>query len=313
MDKRAKYLITGASGFVGRNLYEYLKKANYDVIGTYYSKPVDGLIQCDLTDYKQVDKITDGIDYIFAIATKTYGAGVVRSNPNALVRENLYLNSNILDLAFQKKIKKVLLVSSSTVYQVAYKPLTEEELDLNKEPYATYMGVGWVKRYTEKMAKFYKKHGLNVNLVRPTGIYGKYDKYEEGKSHFLPAIIKRVLENQNPLIIWGSGHNVRDMIYIDNFIRDILLIFNNYNSVEPLNLCSGRLTTISEIVDIIVKYCDYKGEIIYDTTKPDAIPYRALCRNKFDTLFGKQNYKQLEDGIKNVIDWMHNELKNSSI
>ena len=99
------------------------------------------------------------------------------------------------------------------------------------------------------------------------------------------------------------------MLYIDDFIRDILTIFENYNSVEPLNLCSGRITTIREIVNIIVRLCNYKGEIKYDTTKPDAIPYRALCRNKFDSLFGIHDYKTLEDGIKEVIEWMRTELK----
>lgn len=308
MDKTSKILITGASGFVGRNLYEYLKGQGYDVIGTYYSKPVEGLVYCDLTDYKQVDKITNGIDYIFAIATKTYGAGIMAIDPNALIRENLYLNTNMLDLCFKKKIKKLMFVSSSTIYQPCHRPLAEEELDLNKEPYYTYQGVGWVKRYTEKLCEFYKNLGVNINIVRPTGIYGKYDKYEEGKSHFMPAIIKRVLKNQNPLVIWGSGYNQRDMIYIDDFIRDILIIFNDYDSIEPLNLCSGRMTTIREIVDIIVKICDYKGEITYDKTKPDAIPYRALSRNKYDSLFGIQTYKKLEEGIKEVVEWMRTEL-----
>lgn len=301
-----KILITGASGLVGRNLFEYFKKQDLNVIGTYYSHSHKDLINCDLTDYKQTKRVLEDVKYVFMLATKTYGAGIMSTHPEVLIRENLAMNSNILELCYYNKVKKVLYISSSTVYQEANYPIKEEELDLNKDPFSLYYGVGWVKRYTEKLCEFYNKLGLNIVMVRPGNIYGKYDKYNE-KAHFIPAIIKRILDNQNPLIIWGTGEAYRNLIFVEDLIRDILLVMMNYNSVSPLNISSDTNASVKEIVDLLIKIANYKGKVIYDPNKPDAIKYRSLDRTKFNNIFGKQDYTSLEEGLTYTLNWIKNE------
>ena len=308
--KDDKILITGASGFVGKNLFNKFKSEGLNVIGTYFSKKFDDLIYCDLTDFNQLKKLFDeqNIKYVFMCNAKTYGAGTMKVDPNCLVRENLHMNSNILDLAYQYKVKKLMFISSSTIYQEANYPLCEEDLDLNKPTYKLYHGVGGGKRYTEQLCQFYNSLGLNCNIIRPTGIYGPFDKHEEKKSHFMPAIIKRILQKQDPLIIWGNGHSVRNMIYIEDLIRDMLKVFMNYDKPDAFNVCSDTTCTIRGIVDIILKLDNNKIEPIYDITKPDAIPYRNISRIKFDSYFGKEQYLSLEEGIKKVIEWLKIEL-----
>ena len=306
--KEDKILITGASGLVGRNLFELLQSQKLNVVGTYCTKNVDGLTYCDLTDLQQVRNIVKDVKYIFLLAAKTYGAEVMKNNPSALVTDTVSMNTNVLDAVKGTAVKKIMFVSSSVVYQDSFKPLAEDDLDLNKNPYSLYMGVGWVKRYLEKICEFYSQLGLPINIVRPTSIYGKYDKYEEGKSHFVPAIIKRVLEKQDPLIIWGNGKDIKSLIYIDDFLRDLLRIFMNYDGVDSFNLCADQLITVNDVVQTILKKAKYNKNPIYDITKPGSIPYKSLVRNKLDSILGKESYTIFETGISTVIEWMKTEL-----
>jgi len=310
-------LVTGASGLVGRNLFELLKKENCNVIGTYLENEREELTKCDLTKYKEVETLIfkKNIRYVFMVAAKTYGADVLKNNPSAMVMDTIAMNANVLEASYKKQIfnihnnvKKILYISSSVVYQHSFKPLVEDDLDWNQNPYHMYMGVGWVKRYIEKLCEFYHNLGMNINIIRPANIYGKYDKYKEGKSHFIPAIVKRVLEKQNPLVIWGKGYNVKDVIYIDDFLRDMLDIFINYDKVDAINVCAGKTYTIDEIVRTIIKVVGGNIQPTYDPTKPDSVPYKCLIKNKFETLFGKRKYITLEDGLKEVIKWLKQEL-----
>jgi len=307
--KGKKVLITGASGFVGRNLFEKMKELETDVTGTYFNKNIDGLIHCNLTDYEQVNNLVRGQDYVFMVAARTYGAKVLKEAPTAMVRDTITMDANVLEASRIHKVKKVSYISSSTVYQESYNTLSEDDLDWNKDPYHAYMGVGWVKRYIEKLCEFYSQIGLPTVIVRPTNIYGKYDKYEEGKSHFVTAIIKRVLEGQNPLEVWGTGSAVKDFVYIDDFIRDLLKVFINCNKFDIFNICYGSNYTIKEVVEEIIKIIDPNRQIVFDPSKPDSIPFKSVTRNKLDALYGKESYTSLHEGLKKVIEWMKQEIK----
>jgi len=299
---KGKILVTGASGFVGRNLFEALKRKGCDVVGTRYTRDVPELKYCDLTSYPETMAALDGIEYVIMVATKSYGAKICSTNPCSMVREGIIMNANLLDACYRKGVKKVMFISSSVVYQHSYKPLEEYDLDLNQPPYSMYMGVGWVKRYTEQLCEFYNRLGMKINIVRPTNIYGRYDKLEEEKSHFVPAIIQRTIRKDNPFLVWGSGNNQKDLIYIDDFIRDILLVFDNYNNVEPVNICSGELHSIREIVKEILDIGQHRVIPVYDITKPDSVPYKCILKNKFDSLFGKQDYISLRKGLEKTYD-----------
>ena len=307
--KNKRVLITGSSGFIGRNLFEKLKKLDADVIGTYFKKKIDGLIYCDLTDYKQVEQLVKGVDYVFMVAARTYGARVLKEEPTAMVRDTITMDANVLEASRIYGVKKVSYISSSTVYQESYNTLSEDDLDWNKNPYHVYMGVGWVKRYIEKLCEFYSQIGLSTCIVRPTNIYGKYDKYEEGKSHFIPAIIKRVLEGQNPLIVWGTGNAVKDLIYIDDFIRDLLKVFINTKKFDVFNICYEKNYTIKEIVQEILNIIDSSIKMEFDISKPDSIPFKSVTRAKLDSLYGRESYTSLNEGLTKVIEWMRKEIR----
>jgi GDP-L-fucose synthase len=307
--KDKKILVIGASGFVGRNLYYNLLNNGIDVIGTYCSNKKESLIHCDCTDLSKVRETISGIDYVFMLAAKTYGANVMKNNPTSLVTDTIIMNANVLQACYEEKVEKVFYLSSSTVYQEAYHPIEESELDLNKEPFDLYKGVGWVKRYTEKLCEFYNSLGLNIVIARPTNIYGPGDKYNEG-SHFIPAVIKRAIECDGNLVIWGRGNSIKNIIYIDDLIKDIITLTVNHNSVEPINICSDSNLTIRTIVSCIVDIVNNHRikEIIYDYSKPESIPYRVISKNKFESLYGKSIDTMPKDGLKNTVEWIKNDI-----
>ena len=304
-----KILVLGASGFIGRNLFEYLKNKSYDVTGHQYSKNNSGLVSCDLTDYNLTKLLIKDHDYVFMMAARTYGLGVLKEKPDSLVRESIVMNANVLQACYELGVKKVFMVSSSVVYQDGdYKCLKEEDLDLNKQPYHLYQGVGWVKRYTEQLASFYSNLGLKVITVRPTGVYGKYDKTDETKSHFIPAIIKKCLQANGVLDVWGAGNNVKDFVYIDDFIEDIVTLFENYDSCEPLNICSGELHSIKYIVDRIAEIIGFKGTIVYDKSKPETIAFKSISNDRINSIVGRQKYTPLNQGLSETIGWMRDDI-----
>jgi GDP-L-fucose synthase len=292
-----RHLVLGASGFIGKNLFECFSNRGYDVSGT----------RVDLTDYLKARTLISGKDYVWMLAAKTFGLGVLVDKPDSLVRENIIMNANVLQACYECGVKKVLMVSSSVVYQDSDKCLNEEDLDLNQQPYHLYQGVGWVKRYTEQLARFYNTLGLNVITVRPTGVYGKYDKLDITKSHVIPALIQKFLSGSDTVEIWGLGSNIKDFVYIDDFIRDIVGLMEVYNSPEPLNICSGELHSIKEIAEIIAEITGFKGDIVYNLDKPETISIKHISNEKIRQILNN-DYLPLRDGLAKTIEWIKNDI-----
>jgi GDP-L-fucose synthase len=197
-----------------------------------------------------------------------------------------------------------MLISSSTVYQENSRPISEEQLNLNKPPYSLYFGIGWMNRYIEQLAKFYYKIcGLPVGIVRPSYIYGPYDNFDDIKSHVVPALIKRAIRKEDPYLVWGKSTITRDFIYIDDFIDDLIGVFERYCLGEPLNIGSGFGISIREAVRIILDVCGHKIIPCYDKNKPTGIPYRVLNITKLNLILGKKNRTTFKKGIENTVKW----------
>jgi len=305
-------LVLGSSGFIGRNLYEYLLDNGHDVVGHQYSSNYLDMINCDLTDFNLTKMLIKGNDYVFMMAAKTFGLGVLCIKPEKLVHENIVMNANVLQACYECGVKKVLLMSSSVVYQDNHKCLKEEDLDLNQQPYHLYQGVGWVKRYTEQLARFYSDLGMSVITVRPTNVYGKYDKLDETKSHFIPAIIKKCLNANGKLTVWGSGTNVKDYIYVDDFVQDIVELFTKYDSCEPLNMCSGELKSIREVVRTVADLCGFKGYTVYDKSKPETVAIKHISNEKINKIISRVKYTDFNQGLSRTIEWVKNEIASNS-
>ena len=190
---------------------------------------------------------------------------------------------------------------------------TPEEEGERGIPEPTNLGYGWAKRMQEFLSKCYaKEYGMKIAIVRPSNAYGPKDNFDAATSHVIPALIRRVLNGENPLVVWGSGNQTRSFLYATDFARGLLDITDNYAECDALNLGDEREVTIKELVGIILRLCNKENEIkiVFDTSKPEGQPRRCSDVSKANK---KINYKtdvSLEEGIRSTIEWYKKELLN---
>lgn len=309
-----KILVTGGAGLLGTSLTKRLIGLGLSVTSTYFSRPpVETLKpnyqQYDFTKYKDCLEATQGQDYVIISAVQASGVAGVRQSPTATILPNLDIHAGLLEACCENGVEKAVWISSSTVYQEAFYPIREDQLDLNQPTYEVYQGIGWVYRYLEELAKCYHdKRGLKIGVIRTTSIYGPYDTFDDQKSHVIPALIKRALKKENPFPVWGDGHTIRDFIYVDDLVEGVLRVLVNYCNGDPINISNGIPTSIRDLVEVILKSCDNIAQPEYDTSKPTAVPYRVLDNTKSDTILGKIEKTPLEEGIQKTMKWYTSNL-----
>lgn len=309
-----KVLVAGGNGLIGSHTIQELLHRGAEVRATIHSKaPVieDSrieYIQCDLTQREDCVKVVQDIDYVILCAANTSGAAVMAKNPIAHITANLLINSQVLEAACLAGVSRLLFVSSTTVYPAVTYPVKEEE-GFTGEPHPSYFAVGWMKRYIEKLAEFYyQRYGMKIALIRPTNVYGPYDKFDFETSHVLPALMRRAVEKQNPFEVWGDGSAVRDFIYVSDLVEALLLTLENYAECQPLNIGSGQPVTIKESVELILKVTGNPATAIYDASKPTTIPYRVVDLTKAEAVLGFQSKVSLEEGLRKTIEWYRSTL-----
>lgn len=313
-----KVLVAGGTGFVGVNLIKRLLSLNADITATIHKKEpiiIDDRIKykrCDLTKIEDCKDAVENIDYVFMCAANTQGAAVLDKNPLVHVTPNILMNSQMLESAYFAKVKKFLWIGSSTGYPPTdNRPVKEEEM-MNKDPYDKYFCVGWMKRYTEVLCRMYSeklKNPMVTVVLRPTNIYGEYDKFDFETSHVFAALIRRVVERHNPIEVWGTGDDVRDLIYVDDFIDAILLAIEKINLYNPINIGFGKGYSIKELLKMILEVDGYtSAKVIFDPSKPSTIPIRLVDITKAETVLGFKPKTDLKEGIRKTIKWYRENL-----
>lgn len=313
-----KVLVAGGTGFIGVNLIKRLLSLNADITATIHKKEpilIDGRIKykrCDLTKIEDCKEVIENIDYVFMCAANTQGAAVLDKNPLIHVTPNILMNSQMLESAYFAKVKKFLWIGSSTGYPPTNnRPVKEEEM-MNKDPYDKYFCVGWMKRYTEVLCRMYSeklKNPMVTVVLRPTNIYGEYDKFDFETSHVFAALIRRVVERHNPIEVWGTGDDVRDLIYVDDFIDVILLAMEKINLYNPINVGFGKGYTIKELLKMMLEVDEYtNAKVVFDPSKPSTIPIRLVDITKAETVLGFKPKTDLKEGIRKTIKWYRENL-----
>lgn len=303
-------LVTGATGLIGANLTEALLSSGASIRATINETApvvVDDRIEyitADLREEADCKRVVDQVDILFHCAADTSGAAVMVNNPMAQITGNVLMNTRLMEAAVLAEVSNFLFVSSSAVYPPGEHDFKEDE-GFDGDPFDTYFGVAWMKRYAEKLLTFYhRRYGMNATIIRPSNVYGPLDKFDPERSHVLPALIRRVDSGENPLKVWGSGQEVRDFIYVDDFVRVIIKAVETCADAEPLNVPSGRLTTIAECAQIIVDQGGHtETKLAFDPSKPTTIPYRALAGDGVASRVGDTERVPLEEGLRRTIEW----------
>jgi GDP-L-fucose synthase len=311
--KGKNVLVAGGTGFVGINLINKMLSLDAHVRATIHRKaPVvtDDRIDymtCDLLSMEDCKKAAADMDYVFMCAANTSGAAVIAATPLVHVTPNIIMNAQLLEAAYFAKVKKFIFLSSNAAYPPSSDRHVREEEMFDADPYDIYFGVAWMKRYTEILCRMYSqklKTPMPCIVVRPSNIYGPYDDFDPATSHVMAATIRKVIERQNPLKVWGTGDDIRDLIYIDDFIDALVLATEKIDTYDPVNVGLGKGYSIKELLGMLMEIEGCMDlSIEYDTTKPSMIPIRLIDISKAEQQLGFRAQTDVREGMIKTIKW----------
>ena len=270
----------------------------------------------DLIRQDQVEKFfeQEKPEYIIVAAAKVGGILANNTYRAQFIYENLMIESNIIHAAYQYGVEKLLFLGSSCIYpKLATQPLKEESLltgllEYTNEPYAIAKIAG-----IKLCESYYKQYGSNFLSVMPTNLYGPYDNFNLETSHVLPALIRKFhqskIDNRQSVEVWGTGTPKREFLYVEDLADAIYFIMQNVNApdlydkgISHINIGSGEDLQICELVEIIKEVTGFKGEIKYDTTKPDGTPRKLMDITRLHEL-GWKHKTDIRTGIKQAYEW----------
>ncbi|MDH5701116.1 MAG: NAD-dependent epimerase/dehydratase family protein, partial [Nitrospirota bacterium] len=317
---------TGAGGFLGTNMAKRLVEEGSYVRGTLHTRCPQfehqrlEYVRADLTNMEDCRRVVEGMDYVFMCAANTSGAAVMATQPLAHVTPNVVMNAQMLEASYQAKVKKFLFISSSAAYPPSGgRPVSEAEMFAG-DPYEAYFSVGWMKRYGEVLCRIYSekiKDPMSTVVVRPSNIYGPYDKFDFERSHVTAALLRKVVERQNPLEVWGTGEDVRDLLYVDDFIDAVMLAMGTFDRFDPVNIGYGNGCRVRDVLTILLEVDNFQNaNVVTNPTKPSMIPIRLVDVSKAQTVLGFRATTSLSDGLKQTIEWYrqtYEEANHSSV
>jgi GDP-L-fucose synthase len=308
----ARILVAGGSGFIGANLLARLAPLGCQVRASLHDRPaVAGIpaneyVSADLTRTEDCRRVVADIDVVFMCAANTSGAAVINASPLSHVTPNVVMNAQMLDAAYAAGVKKFVFISSSIVYPAADHPMREEE-GFAGDPPEVYFGAGWMKRSAEALCRVYAEklpRPMATLVVRPSNCYGPYDKFDPARSHVTSALIRRVVERQTPLVVWGTGNDVRDLIYVDDFVDALLRAVVLDERFMTINIASGNGVTVRRILETILAVEGWsEAAVQFDTSKPTTIPARAIDVTRARQQLGFEASTGLEEGLRRTIAW----------
>ena len=310
-----RVLVTGGSGFVGTHFVEALLETGAAIRVPIHHRPMiveDPRIEqvpADLTQLADCLRACDGIDYVVHAAGAVAAAGVTASNPMSAIATNLVLTTRMMEAAWSAGVQRFLVFGSSTGYPATEHPVREDEM-WSGPTHPSYFGYGWMRRYLERLGEFVaSKSPMGIALVRPTAVYGRWDDFDPRTSHVIPALIRRAVAGEDPFEVWGTGNEVRDFLHVTDLVRGSLLMLANHAVCDPINIGYGRTTRIRDVVDIILKAAGHdRARVVFDASKPTAIPVRTVDTSKARSLLGFEPTITLEDGLTDTVRWYKERL-----
>ncbi len=264
-------------------------------------------VNCDLLKREDCRKAVQGMEYVFHCAGNTSGAAGIDTAPMSFLGPNVMMNMHILEASFDANVRKVLVISSTTMYPDAgSRPLAEREA-FDGDPYDKYFAVGWMNRYTEVLCRIYSERlgkRMSTVVLRPTNIYGEHDDFEIATSHVLPALVRKVVKRHSPIEVWGSGNDIRDFLYVGDFVDAAMLAMEKIDSYSPINIGLGKGYSVREILEMMLDIDGYAGaEVRYVSSRPSMIPVRLVDVSKSEKLLGFKAKTDLGEGIRRTIRW----------
>ena len=307
---KKKILITGAHGFLGKHLVKNLLEKRRVPKENLFLPSFEEL---DLRKWENCKKAVRGQDIVIHLAAKVGGIGLNREIPGEMFYDNAVMGIQLMEAARQAGVEKFVALGTICCYP-KFTPVPFKEEDLwSGYPEETNAPYGLAKKMLLVQAQAYRQqYGFNAIFLMPVNLYGPGDNFDPKRSHVIPALIRKVneakREEKNYIEVWGTGKATREFLYVEDGAEGIILATEKYDKPEPVNLGSGMEISIKDLVELICKLMDFKGEIRWDATKPDGQPRRRLDTSRAEQEFGFVAKTNFEEGLKKTIEWYVNTL-----
>jgi GDP-L-fucose synthase len=294
-----RVLVTGGGGFLGSHLVERLERDGHEVFAA-------RRLDYDLTRSEDAERVFRDADaeLVFHLAAEVGGIGANRANPGRFWYANLQMGLNVLEQARLHETPKLVLLGTVCAYpKFTPVPFREDEL-WNGYPEETNAPYGVAKKSLLVGAQAYREqYGLDSIFVLPTNLYGPRDNFDLETSHVIPALIRKMIESPEEVVLWGDGSPTREYLYVEDCAEGLVLAAERYDGPEPVNLGTGVETSIRETAELVAETVGFEGRIVWDTSMPNGQPRRSLDASRAEQLFGFRARTPLRDGIARTVAW----------
>jgi GDP-L-fucose synthase len=299
-----RVMVTGGAGFLGRAVVERLKAAGARDVFVPRSR------QYDLRTREGVaDALHDAhANVVIHLAAVVGGIGANRENPGRFFYENAIMGIELMEQARLVGVSKYVQIGTVCSYPKIV-PVPFQEGDFwNGYPEETNASYGLAKKMLLVQGQAYRQqYDFDVIYLIPVNLYGPGDNFDPASSHVIPALIRKCVDARergaDHIEVWGTGSASREFLYVDDAAEGIVLAAERYDGVEPINLGVGREIKIRDVVRVIVNLTGFRGDIVWDPSKPDGQPRRALDTSRARERFGFVASTSFEDGLRRTIDW----------
>jgi GDP-L-fucose synthase len=297
-----RLVVTGGGGFLGSRVVSRLRKHGASDVF------VPRSAEHDLVERENCREVVQGAQTVVHLAARVGGIGFNRENPGQLFFENLMMGAQLMEESRLAGVKKFVAVGTVCAYP-KFTPVPFREDDLwNGYPEETNAPYGLAKKMLLVQAQAYRQqYGFNSIYLLPVNLYGPGDNFDPRSSHVIPALIRKILtakQQQEPTVeVWGDGSASREFLYVDDAAEAIALATERYEGSEPVNIGAGHEITIKDLVGLLSRIIGYKGQIRWDTSKPNGQPRRSLDVSRAQKAFGFKARTDFETGLTRTVEW----------
>ena len=299
-----RILVTGGSGFLGRQVVRTLRAHGFEQVIAPRRAEFDLRRESDIA--RLLDR--ERPDTIIHLAAVVGGIGANREHPGQFFYDNLMMGAQLMEQARRFDVAKFVAIGTVCAYP-KHTPVPFREEDLwNGYPEETNAPYGLAKKMLLVQAQAYRQeYGFNAIYLLPVNLYGPGDNFDPATSHVIPAIIKKCVDavesGAREIVCWGDGSASREFLYVEDAAEGIVLATERYDGAEPVNLGSGKEITIRDLTETIANLCGFSGKILWDTTKPNGQPRRRLDTSRAEEYFGFRARTDFSVGLGQTIAW----------
>ena len=296
--------VTGGAGFLGTHLIKELRtRGATDIF-------IPKIEDYDLVDPAAINRMLadSNPDVIIHLAAHVGGIGANREHPAEFFYDNLMMGVQLMHQAYLSGVEKFVAIGTVCAYP-KFTPVPFKEDDLwDGYPEETNAPYGLAKKMLLVQSQAYREqYGFNSIFLLPVNLYGPGDNFDPRSSHVIPALIRKCIEaresGSDHIVVWGDGSPTREFIYVKDAARGIALATECYNESLPVNLGSGFEISIKDLVEKIARMTGFEGDLVWDTSKPNGQPRRALDTSRAREKFGFEAQTDFDEGLQQTIDW----------